>query len=56
MDRSLLRSSQGQTSSLMAEMYEAVIGAIFVDAGFPAVRRVLRTRWPLPEDINDALH
>ena len=53
MDRTALKNIRGQTSSLMAEMFEAVIGAIFVDAGFPAVRRVLHTRWPMPKMLKD---
>ena len=52
MDRAALRR-EGFKSSLMAEMYEAVIGAMFLEGGFPAVRRVQTTKWPLPAKLSE---
>ena len=31
------------------------VGAIYVDGGFSAVRRVHATKWPLPDDLSAVL-
>ena len=39
---------QGISSNVLAELFEAVVGAVHVDGGLEAVRGVCRRAFPLP--------
>ena len=48
--RARLRTA-GAKSQWLAEMYEAVLGAMFLEGGFLAVCATLQTRFPLPAGL-----
>ena len=39
------------TRNMLAECFEAVLGAVYVDGGLDAVRRVYHRHFPLPPDL-----
>ncbi|KAK9831175.1 hypothetical protein WJX74_006013 [Apatococcus lobatus] len=48
----LLPSYGGKvTDNMMAELFEALLGAIYLDGGLSAARYVYHTHWPLPDEL-----
>ena len=49
--RALLGVRPSTKSQWLAEMFEAVLGAMFLEGGFPAVCTTLHTVFPLPAGL-----
>jgi ribonuclease-3 len=49
--KSILVSNAKATDSMLAESFEAVLGAVYIDGGIEAVRKAYCSNFPLQDDV-----
>ncbi|CAL8468744.1 g8284 [Coccomyxa elongata] len=48
-------SNKGMSDAMIAEMFEATLGAIYIDGGLESVRAIYNQHFPLPESLRHVL-